>query len=165
MCIRDRANGQNVQIGKPVPQNQQVSIDSIDHGLWNQLLQFYVNKDGQVNYKAWKASDKGSKALDTYLATLSSANPKVQANRANKLAYWVNAYNALTVKGILREYPTTSIRNHTSETGGYNLWKNLYLPVGDSHYSLDSIEHQILRKMGEPRVHFAIVCALSLIHI
>ena len=153
------ANAQNVSVGNPVAASQQVSIDSIDHKTWDQLLQHFVNEKGQVNYKAWKESANGTQALDSYLASLSSANPQQQANRENQLAFWINAYNALTVKGILREYPTTSIRNHTSETGGYNLWKNLFLPVGSSHYSLDNIEHKILRKMNEPRIHFAIVCA------
>jgi len=76
-----------------------------------------------------------------------------------KLAFWINAYNALTIKGILREYPTTSIRKHTTVVGGYNMWRDLQLWVDDRHYSLDDIEHEILRKMKEPRIHFALVCA------
>ena len=79
--------------------------------------------------------------------------------REGQLAFWINAYNALTVYGILGVYPTDSIRNHTAKVFGYNIWKDLLLPVGDKKYSLRAIEHQILRKMGEPRIHFAIVCA------
>jgi len=75
------------------------------------------------------------------------------------LAYWINAYNALTVEGILRVYPTTSIRNHTAKLFGYNIWKKLYLYSGGGKINLDSIEHKVLRKMDEPRIHFAIVCA------
>lgn len=150
---------QNVVVGTQIPQSQQVSIDRISHEPFSQLLQRFVNVKGQVNYGQWKNSSTATKALDSYLATLSSANPQLNSNRANQLAYWINAYNALTIKGILREYPTSSIRNHTSETGGYNIWKTLYLPVGNQHYNLDSIEHKILRKMNEPRIHFAIVCA------
>ena len=153
------AQNVNVVVGNPVPQAQQVSIDQISHEPFNQLLQTFVNIKGQVNYGAWKNSANATRALDSYLTTLSSANPQAQSTRANQLAYWINAYNALTIKGILREYPTTSIRNHTSETGGYNIWKTLFLPVGNQHYNLDSIEHKVLRKMNEPRIHFAIVCA------
>jgi hypothetical protein len=63
------------------------------------------------------------------------------------------------VRGILREYPTTSIRNHTAKLFGYNIWKDLVLPVEGKNYSLEQIEHEVLRKMSEPRIHFAIVCA------
>jgi len=160
-CVFSSAevNAQNVVIGRPVPASQQVSIDQIDHSTWNQLLTQFVNDQGQVNYRAWKNSQSASQSLDAYLAYLSRANAQLRAGRANKLAFWINAYNAVTIKGILREYPTSSIRNHTSETGGYNIWKTLFLPVGNEHYNLDSIEHQVLRKMGDPRIHFAIVCA------
>ena len=74
------------------------------------------------------------------------------------MAYWINAYNAVTVEGILREYPTSSIKNHTGLVG-YNIWDDLLLRVGDESRSLNAIEHEILRKLGEPRIHFAIVCA------
>jgi len=150
-CFTALASGQNnVAIGNAVPANQQVSIDNIDHSLFNQLLQFYVNDKGQVNYKGWKESQNANQALDSYLTTLSSANPDLDANRANKLAFWINAYNAVTIKGILREYPTTSIRNHTSETGGYNLWKNLFLPV--VHFAIVCASHSCPRLMNQAYV-------------
>ncbi|MCP4169779.1 MAG: DUF547 domain-containing protein, partial [Fuerstiella sp.] len=76
-----------------------------------------------------------------------------------KLAFWINAYNAVTVRGILREDPTSSSRNHTAKLFGYNIWKQLQLYVGGKPHSLEGIEHEILRKMNEPRIHFAIVCA------
>jgi hypothetical protein len=60
---------------------------------------------------------------------------------------------------MLQVYPTSSIRNHTAKVFGYNIWKELPLRVGDATYSLEDIDHKILRKMGEPRIHFAIVCA------
>lgn len=56
-------------------------------------------------------------------------------------------------------YPTDSIRKHTSKLGGYNIWDDLPLLVGGHPYSLNDMEHKVLRKMGEPRIHFAIVCA------
>ena len=76
-----------------------------------------------------------------------------------KLAFWINAYNAVTIEGILQEYPTTSIRNHTARVFGYNIWQDLPLIVADKQYSLEQIEHEVLRKMNEPKIHFAIVCA------
>lgn len=144
--------------GKQWPASQQVSIDQVDHQVWNEMLQKYVDQDGMVNYQAWNNDATDRQRLKQYLESLSQANPNLAANRETKLAYWINAYNALTVEGILRVYPTTSIRKHTKKIG-YNLWKNLYLYTGDAVINLDSIEHQVLRKMQEPRIHFAIVCA------
>lgn len=151
--------GSKVALGRVLPANQQVTYDQIDHAPWDKLLKKYVDAQGHVAYQAWQNSTSDSHALDTYLNSLSRANPQAQASREAKLAFWINAYNAVTVKGILREYPTTSIRNHTAKVFGYNIWKDLLLTVGGSTYSLEAMEHQILRKMGEPRIHFAIVCA------
>jgi len=136
-----------------------VPLDSVDHSAWDRLLQKYVDKDGMVDYAAWKASDADRAALKDYLATLSAADPAAETSKSGKLAFWINAYNALTVFGILKEYPTSSIRNHTAKLVGYNIWDDLLLPVGNRNYSLNQIEHDILRKLGEPRIHFAIVCA------
>ncbi len=137
----------------------QVSIDQINHQPFHELLQKFVDADGQVNYAAWQADTESRTKLTTYLTNLSRANPNANAGREAKLAYWINAYNALTVEGILRVYPTTSIRNHTPKVLGYNIWKKLWLYSGSGKINLDQIEHQVLRKMSEPRIHFAIVCA------
>ncbi len=133
-------------------------MKSLPHDLWDSLLKKYVDGKGLVNYKAWKASEGDMARLNTYIQQLSTATTK-DAPRNVQLAYWINAYNAVTVWGILREYPTSSIRNHTAKLWGYNIWKNLKLRVGGSRLSLDDIEHKVLRKAGEPRIHFAIVCA------
>jgi len=151
--------GQKVTVGAKVPAARQVSIDRINHTLWDTLLRKYCNAAGYVNYQAWHASATDLQALDQYLAHLSQASTTQSAAKASQLAFWINAYNAVTVKGILREYPTTSIKNHQSLTFGYKIWDDLLLPVGSKKYSLNQIEHEILRKMGEPRIHFALVCA------
>ncbi len=146
-------------VGKRWPRSQQFSIDRIDHGPLDRLLQKYVDADGYVNYTGWQRSRQDHQALLTYLASLGRANPQIRSTKEERLAFWINAYNALTIEGMLQEYPTDSIRNHTAKLIGYNMWKELPLVVGSSQYSLEHIEHQILRKMGEPRIHFAIVCA------
>lgn len=153
------ANAQQVVIGQRVPADQRISMDRIDHSSWNALLQKYVNDAGQVNYAAWHQSTGDQRALDSYISHLSAASNTVAATREGQMAYWINVYNAVTIKGILREYPTKTIRNHTSKIGGYNIWKHLQLAVVDTQVSLDAMEHEILRKMDEPRIHFAIVCA------
>lgn len=155
--------GLRVHAGSPVFVGTQVSshlsMDRIDHSRWDSLLRKYVDTNGRVNYKALKASGSDVQVLNQYLKQLSAAGVTAPASRDATLAFWINAYNAVTVHGILREYPTTSIRNHTAKLWGYNLWKDLQLYVGGKPYSLEQIEHEVLRKMEEPRIHFAIVCA------
>jgi hypothetical protein len=146
-------------VGTSVPAGQQVSLDQIDHAAWDALLRKYCDSQGFVNYQVWHKSKPDQQSLDNYLSHLSKANPSRPSTPAAKLAFWINAYNAVTIKGILREYPTTSIRNHTAKVFGYNIWDDLLLQVGDRTYSLNQMEHEVLRKTGEPRVHFAIVCA------
>lgn len=143
----------------PISSRQNIPLDQVDHSTWDRLLQKYVDDNGMVNYAGWKASAGDSAVLEAYLASLSRANPTARTTREACLAFWINAYNALTIRGILDVYPTTSIRNHTAAVFGYNIWKDLLLPVGDKRYSLSAIENEILRKEGEPRIHFAIVCA------
>jgi len=148
-----------VTVGANVPAAQRVSVDRIDHSPWDALLNKCVDSAGMVDYSAWKSSAADQQALDQYLANLSSASIGGESSREARLAFWINAYNAVTIKGILQEYPTSSIRNHTPKVFGYNIWDDLQLIVGGKQYSLNQMEHDILRKMGEPRIHFAIVCA------
>ncbi len=153
------ATAEDKFVGKDWPEAMRISMDQIDHAPYDQLLKKYVDKNGLVNYKSWQANVVDRTALQNYLVELGKADPQQPAKREAKLAFWINAYNAVTIEGILQVYPTSSIRNHTAKVWGYNIWKNLYLYVGGKKFSLDSIEHQVLRPMGEPRIHFAIVCA------
>ncbi len=146
-------------VGKVWPEVQRTSINEIDHQQYQLLLKHYVDDDGLVDYKSWHSSSKDRSALRQYLAELSRADLAKPTTQEAKLSFWINAYNALTLDAILDVYPTTSIRNHTSNLGGYNIWKHHLLVVGDREFSLDNIEHEVLRKMNEPRIHFAIVCA------
>lgn len=156
-CASTAVAGKAVYVGQKT--TGQRSFDQIDHSVWNGLLKKYVDSDGYVNYTRWNSSQADRRALSGYLANLSTASSSGRSTKDAKLAFWINAYNAVTVEGILREYPTSSIRNHTAKVVGYNIWKDLHLLVGGKAFSLDSIEHKILRKEGDPRIHFAIVCA------
>ena len=150
--------GPKIVLGRAVTAQRQISMDNVEHQLWDTLLQKYVDAQGRVNYRDWQASKRDRQTLARYLEHLSFASRTIPAARESELAFWINAYNAVTIEGILRVYPTTSIRNHTPRFAGYNIWKDLLLNVGDSRVSLDDMEHKILRTMGEPRIHFAIVC-------
>ena len=149
--------GSAIYVGQQA--GDRISINDVDHSSWDSLLRKYVDPDGYVNYKTWQASHSDRRKLTDYLNQLSQANPEKKSSQNARLAFWINAYNAVTIDGILREYPTSSIRNHTARLFGYNIWKDLQLYVGGRAYSLETIEHETLRKMGEPRIHFAIVCA------
>lgn len=123
---------------------------TINHNTWTALLQKHVSVNGNVNYKGFK-SDRVK--LYSYIEELQNNIPNDSWSRNEKLAYWINAYNALTVDLILRNYPLKSIKD-LKDPWDQRLWK-----FGSKWYNLNDIEHQILRKMDEPRIHFAIVCA------
>ncbi len=123
------------------------------HDALDSLLQKYVTDAGKVNYKGLK-SDK--KALDTYCQLLTD-NPVQEAwLREEKLAYWINAYNAFTLKLIVDNYPLKSITN----LDGGKTWDIKRIRIGDKKYSLNNIENDILRpQFKDARIHFAINCA------
>ncbi|WP_111682234.1 DUF547 domain-containing protein [Winogradskyella tangerina] len=120
------------------------------HDAWNDLLQKYVSSEGEVDYGGFK-SDKAK--LRSYIDALSELSPNNEWLKNETLAYWINAYNALTIDLILRNYPLESIKD-IKDPWDQRLWK-----FGEKWINLNDIEHKILRKMNEPRIHFAIVCA------
>lgn len=120
------------------------------HELWKALLKKHVSKEGNVNYKALKNNHKD---LLEYIEVLQLSIPNEKNSKEEKLAYWINAYNVFTIDLILRNYPLKSIKD-IKDPWGQRLWK-----LGNKWYNLEEVEHQILRKMNEPRIHFAIVCA------
>ena len=121
-----------------------------DHSGFNALLQKNVSAEGKVNYKAFK---KDRTVLRMYLHALGRKTPTENWSKQEKLAYWINAYNAMTIDLIIRNQPIGSIKDID------NPWKQSLWKLGGAMYNLDTIEHQILRKMEDPRIHFAINCA------
>lgn len=108
-------------------------------------------KGGVVDY-AWLK--KREAELDAYLDALARARP-ASRSRSEKLAFWINAYNAFTLKLILRHYPDLESIRDIEKPWDTSEWK-----AGGKTLSLNEIEHEILRKeLKEPRIHFAIVCA------
>ena len=136
-----------------------VGFDQYAHRGFDSLLQKYVDQRGNVDYVTWQSNSQDRSVLLNYLRGMSSVDTSLQASRQSEMAFWINAYNALTLEGILQLYPTKSIKDHAPDPSGYNIWDDFKLPVGGQEYSLNNIEHQVLRKMGDPRIHFAIVCA------
>ena len=128
----------------------------VDHSVYDGLLKKYVDDKGLIDYRTWKARDVGT--LDGYLEMIKGVDPDGLKDRNELFAFWINTYNALTIRGMLHFYPTSSIKNHVS-LFGYSIWKDYQINIRGKEYSLDDIEHKILRKMNEPLIHFALVCA------
>jgi hypothetical protein len=127
-----------------------VSAQKIDHSKWTEILQLYVAQNGDVNYKKMQ---KNRDTFKVYLNDLASNPPKDSWSNSEIKAYWINAYNAFTVQLVLDNYPIKSIKDISEP------WGQMFFKIGGKSMSLNTIEHEILRPMGDPRIHFAIVCA------
>ncbi len=124
------------------------------HAIWSELVKRFVSKNGFVDYKGFKNNET---KLDEYLALLSFHTPSNDWTDQQKLAYWINAYNAFTVKLILKNHGVASIKDIKTDSSP---WKIPFFKIGSEEFTLDKIEHEILRKQfQEPRIHFSIVCA------
>ena len=125
-----------------------------DHQIFGELLAKY-NQDGHIDYAGFK---KEETRLDAYLADLAKADPG-SFPRNERFAFYVNAYNAWTIKLILSGYPgVESIKEFGSLFK--SPWKKKFIKIGGEIISLDHIEHDILRpEFKDPRVHFAVNCA------
>lgn len=129
---------------------QKAEAQAVNYNSWNLFLQEHVNSFGEVDYEGIKADKQSLLAsLDIFTKT----KPDTSWSETETLAYWINAYNAFTIKLIIDNYPIKSIKDIK------NPWDQKFIPIGNHLMSLNEIEHDILRKMNEPRIHFAIVCA------
>lgn len=131
------------------------------HQLLDELLKKHVSKDGVVNYKGLI---REKTKLEKYLDLISENAPDRQTwSKNEQLAYWINAYNAFTLKLIVDNYPVESIQDlhPTIKIPLINtVWHIKFFQIGGKVSNLDEIEHKILRKeFEEPRIHFAINCA------
>lgn len=132
---------------KSSPSASEVHLDYSD---WTLMLNKYVDDKGMVDYQNF-AQDK--EKLAPYLNALSKQLPADSWSVQEQLAYYINVYNAHTVNLILENYPVKSIKDIDGA------WTTDFVTIGDKMISLGALEHSILRKMNEPRIHFAINCA------
>ncbi len=124
--------------------------EKVDYSLWNSLLSMYVKPNGLVDYRNLKQQET---KLDEFLTILSKTKITNDWTTNDKIAYWINVYNAYTFKLIVKNYPLSSIKDIDSP------WKTDFFRIDGQLMSLGHVEHKILRKFDDPRIHFAINCA------
>jgi MoaA/NifB/PqqE/SkfB family radical SAM enzyme len=133
-----------------------VPSESIPYARWTGLLAEVVTADGKVDYGRLR---ERRALLDEFVAYLGAESPESHPGHFvtddDRLAYWLNAYNAFTLHAILEEYPLTSVW----KTRDGQFFQRRRHVAGGRPVSLDDIEHEILRRgFAEPRIHFAINC-------
>ena len=124
---------------------------------YHQLLKTHVDKYGNVDYKNLK---KEESKLANYISYLEKTSPTKNWPDNKIKAFWINAYNAYSLKIILDNYPIKSIINIKDK--GKDAWNIPFAKVGGKNYTLNHIEHEILRKdFNDPRIHVGVNCASS----
>lgn len=135
----------------------------IDHTPWARFVAAYGAEDpsGVVRVAYSRVSAEDRLTLGAYIERL-AASPVSRLSRDEQFAYWVNLYNALTVKVVLDHYPLRSILDVTLSTALFPIgpWSTKIIAVEGERLSLDDIEHRILRPIWrDPRIHYVVNCA------
>ncbi len=136
------------------------SQDSASVKIYDNLLHKYI-VNGLVDYENLSKDNN----LGKYIDALSKFDPGTLTNKNERLAFWINAYNAYTLKAIADKYPISSINDlhsggriiaHILKT---TVWDKDFVVINNKKMTLNDIEHRIIRpKFKDPRVHFALVC-------
>ncbi|WP_179008063.1 DUF547 domain-containing protein [Winogradskyella forsetii] len=127
--------------------------NKLDHSAWDKLLKKHVKDDGLVDYKGFKSDGD---QLNAYVTYLSENKPNENWAFEEQLAYFINVYNANTIKLIVDNYPVKSIKDVGATISPF---LKKFIRIGKKELSLADVEKGILQKMNEPRIHFAINCA------
>ena len=144
--------------------SDETNAATVDHGAWQALLTAYVvvhpSGVNRFDYGGLKARPDDLASLNGYLEALQAIDPRAY-NRAEQKAYWINFYNALTVKVVTDAYPVDSIREiHEGWIPNTGPWGDVHARVAGQELTLDHIEHGILRPIWrDPRIHYAVNCA------
>ncbi|MCC6981258.1 MAG: DUF547 domain-containing protein [Candidatus Melainabacteria bacterium] len=132
----------------------------LQHTLFSEDLKLYVDND-LVHYKKWKGH---TERLEQYLKSLAqiTQDEYEKLSTEDKKALWVNAYNAFTVKVVLDHYPISGSEPFYPKNSFRQIpdaWDDYFFVVAGRRVSLNDIEHNIGRRLHDPRIHFAVVCA------
>jgi hypothetical protein len=125
-----------------------------DHAGWDALLRAHVTADGGFRYEALRASPEHRAALERFVATIDAARPG-SWSRDEQLAFYINAYNALTIDSVLDLWPVESVMR---EEGFFRARQH---GVAGRRLTLDQLENEVIRaeRFAEPRIHFVVNCA------
>ena len=137
------------------------SVAAVDHAPWNDFLSrnVRISKDGVNRFPYQSVAPQDRAELDAYIAMLEEV-AVTDLTAEVQLAYWINLYNAITVRVILDHYPVDSIRDIRFVWHTRGPWKKELATVEGRALSLDDIEHRIVRPIfGDNRVHYALNCA------
>jgi len=122
---------------------------------WDEILSKNVSNKGKVNYQGILAEKE---QFNEYLKLISKTKPASNSTKEEIMSYWINVYNAYTVKLIIENYPLNSIMDLKFE--GKSAWDYDFITINGQTMTLNYIEHEILRKTyKDPRIHFAVNCA------
>ncbi len=133
------------------------------HDLWDQVLAQHVSDDGFVDYAAVREDER----FAAYLEGLRTAEPDKMPGDAHRLAFWINAYNALTIRGVLAHLPEDpkdwpAFKATDVQVDDKTLWQGMAFEVAGRQLTLDQIQHDIIRAtpgLRDPRIHVALTCA------
>ncbi len=135
---------------------------TIDHSVWGQFLAIYLSNgsDGINRFDYSAVSDADRAVLESYIEGQTALRP-TEFSRNEQISYWVNLYNALTVKVVLDHYPVRSIRRiKYGRILASGPWGHDLVTIEGTDLNLMDIENRILRPVfDEPRIHYAINCA------
>jgi hypothetical protein len=126
------------------------------HSIWNTLLKENISSTGKVNYKNLKINKN---SISEYLTELKNNTPGTDWSKNEKMAYYINMYNAYTVQFIITKYPVKSPKD--INYSGKDIWNLKLVKIGAKSITLTQLENDILRGYGDARIHFAINCAAS----
>ncbi len=162
------AYGAAVAVAAPKPalwerwaRHDAASVERVDHDAWTALLARRVRRaeagPNRFDYAAVTSAERMD--LIAYVERLSAIRVS-GLNRAEQRAFWINLYNALTVKTVLDRWPVSSIREIRSSLLSPGPWALELVEVEGQGLTLDDIEHRILRPIWrDARLHYALNCA------
>ena len=131
-----------------------------DWSRYNRILQDYVKPEKHYNTSLnWVDYSRLKKepVFEKVVGQIENYPVTKLISKEEKLAFYINAYNILALKTVLNHWPVQSIKDAGSFI--YPVWYRDAGKIGGKTVTLNEIEHEVLRPMGEPRIHFAIVCA------
>jgi hypothetical protein len=133
-------------------------VAALDEALYAELLTRHtIETDDLAGVRVDYAQLRSSADWKRLVVSLQRSQPAELKTRQEKLAFWINAYNILAIDIVSQNYPVDGIKDIGSFFNP--VWDHTAGRIAGSNYSLGQIEHEILRPMGEPRIHGAIVCA------